>query len=79
MRDYPVGVFDETCQGTVPVACKIICEASSFEDAIRRAILQGGDSDTLGAITGSIAEAVWEIPEEILRFVACYLTDEMAA
>lgn len=37
--EYPVGVFDETCQGTVPVACKIICEASSFEDAIRRAIL----------------------------------------
>lgn len=78
MRDYPVGVFDETCQGTVPVACKIICEASSFEDAIRRAILQGGDSDTLGAITGSIAEAIWEIPKEILNFVACYLTDEMA-
>ena len=78
MRDYPVGVFDETCQGTVPIACKIICEASSFEDAIRRAILQGGDSDTLGAITGSIAEAIWEIPKEILNFVACYLTDEMA-
>lgn len=75
--EYPVGVFDETCQGTVPVACKIICEASSFEDAIRRAILQGGDSDTLGAITGSIAEAVWEIPAEIRNFALSYLPDVM--
>lgn len=77
LRDYPVGVFDETCQGTVPVACKIICEASSFEDAIRRAILQGGDSDTLGAITGSIAEAVWEIPKEMRNFAMCCLPDAM--
>lgn len=75
--DYPVGVFDETCQGTVPVACKIICQSSSFEDAIRRAILQGGDSDTLGAITGSIAEAIWEIPEEMRNFALSYLPVEM--
>lgn len=78
-RDYPVGVFDETCQGTVPVACKIICEASSFEDAIRRAILQGGDSDTLGAITGSMAEALWDIPEELCTLALNYLPDEMFA
>lgn len=76
-KEYPVGVFDETCQGTVPLACKIICQASNFEDAIRRAILQGGDSDTLGAITGSIAEAVWGVPSEIINFAMCFLPDEM--
>ncbi len=76
-KAYPVGVFDGSCQGTVPVAFQIVCQASSFEDAIRRAILQGGDSDTLGAITGSIAEAYWPIPKEMINFALEYLTDEM--
>ena len=47
--------FDESCQGTVPQAIQAFLEADSFEDAIRNAISLGGDSDTLGAITGSIA------------------------
>ena len=76
-REYPAGVFDETCQGTVPVACKIICEASGFEDAIRRAILQGGDSDTIGAIVGGIAEAAFGIPSGIRDKALDYLPEEM--
>ncbi len=47
--------FDESCQGTVPEAIQAFLESHSFEDAIRNAISLGGDSDTLGAITGSIA------------------------
>jgi ADP-ribosylglycohydrolase len=54
--------FDETCQGTVPVALKIISMATCFEDAVRLAVSLGADADTLGAITGSIAEAIWGIP-----------------
>lgn len=54
--------FDETCQGTVPVALWIIGQSSSFEDAVRRAVSLGADADTLGAIVGSIAEAIWKIP-----------------
>lgn len=50
--------FDETCQGTVPVALKIISMSQSFEDAVRLAVSLGADADTLGAIVGSIAEAV---------------------
>lgn len=57
--------FDETCQGTMPVVFGIINKANSFEEAIRYAIAVGGDSDTIGAIVGSIAEAIWGIPEEI--------------
>ena len=71
------GVFDETCQGTVPVAADIIIESNSFEDAIRKAMQWGGDSDTLGAIVGSIAEAIWGIPEEIYNKAMTYLTQEM--
>lgn len=69
--------FDETCQGTVPVALWIIGQSTDFEDAIRRAVSLGADADTLGATVGSIAEAVWGIPKEMKREVVGYLPDEM--
>ena len=69
--------FDETCQGTVPVALWIVGQSTDFEDAIRRAVSLGADADTLGAIVGSIAEAIWGIPEDIKQAVVPYLTDEM--
>lgn len=59
------GVFDETCQGCVPLAFFICRQSDSFEEAIRKAVLWGGDSDTLAAIVGSLAEARWGIPEKI--------------
>lgn len=57
--------FDETCQGTVPVALQVFFEAESFEDTLRKAISMGGDSDTLAAIACSIAEGFYPIPKEI--------------
>jgi ADP-ribosyl-[dinitrogen reductase] hydrolase len=57
--------FDETCQGTVPEALICALEAVDYEDAIRNAISLGGDSDTLGAIAGGIAEARFGIPDDI--------------
>lgn len=54
--------MDETCQKTVPEAIIAFLEAEDFEDAIRNAVSLGGDTDTLGAITGSIAEAYFGIP-----------------
>ncbi len=59
--------YNETCQGTVPEAIRCFMEAEDFEDAIRNAISIGGDSDTLAAITGSIAEARWGVPEGIRK------------
>ena len=52
--------FNETCQETVPQAIYCFLKSESFEDAIRTAISIGGDSDTLAAITGSIAEAYYK-------------------
>ena len=57
--------YNETCQQTVPEAIVCFLEADGFEDAIRNAISIGGDSDTLAAITGSIAEAKWGVPEGV--------------
>lgn len=72
-----INKFDETCQGTVPVALWIIGQSSSFEDAIRRAVSLGADADTLGAIVGSIAEAIWGIPEEMQMKALKYLPKDM--
>ena len=58
--------MDETCQKTVPEAIIAFLEATDFEDAIKNAVSLGGDTDTLGAITGSIAEAYYGIPEWLM-------------
>ena len=76
-KEDVINKFDETCQGTVPVALWIIRESTSFEDAIRKAVSLGADADTLGAIVGSIAEAIWGIPKEMKKEIMDYLPDEM--
>ncbi len=69
--------FDETCQGTVPVALKIISMATDYVDAVRLAVCLGADADTLGAIVGSMAEAIWGIPYGIRHKVSDILPEEM--
>jgi ADP-ribosylglycohydrolase len=54
-----------------------VLEADGFEDAIRNAISIGGDSDTIGAISGAVAEAMFGIPEDIAERGWCYLPEEM--
>ena len=56
----------ESCQETVPEAITAFLEGESFEDVIRTAVSLGGDCDTLTCIAGSIAEAFYGIPEDLL-------------
>lgn len=65
--------FDVTCQGSVPQAIIAFLESADFEDAIRNAISIGGDSDTIAAITGSIAEAAYGVPDWIRKKTLSYL------
>jgi ADP-ribosylglycohydrolase len=58
------------CQATVPPAIRAFLESNSYEDAIRRAVIMGGDSDTIAAMTGSIAEAFYNGVPSSLRSVA---------
>ena len=76
-RIYPKGKFDETCMDAVPLSFYLLSQASSFEDAIRLAISHGGDSDTIGAIVGSIAEARFGIPQEMKDRAIDYLPKDM--
>ena len=69
--------FDESCQGTVPQALICALSATSYEDAIRNAISIGGDSDTIAAIAGGVAEGLFGVPISLARQGLSYLPAEM--
>jgi type I restriction enzyme M protein len=69
--------FDVTCQGSVPVALEAFLESTDFEDAIRLAISVGGDTDTIGAMTGSVAEAYYGVPEELKAECRLRLSEDL--
>lgn len=69
--------FDVSCQGSVPQALEAFFESRSFEDAIRNAISIGGDSDTIAAITGSIAEAYYGVPTSIRKHALTFLDERL--
>lgn len=58
---HPIYQWEDSCQGTVPQAIIAFLDSTSFEDAIRKAVSLGGDSDTLACITGGIAEAYYKV------------------
>lgn len=71
--------FDVTCQGSVPQALEAFFESNDFEDAVRNAISIGGDSDTIAAIAGSIAEAYYGIHKDFILSAIDYIyTPELA-
>jgi len=69
--------FTTDCQATVPQAIEAFLESTSFEDGIRNAVSLGGDSDTLAAIAGAIAEAHYGIPEQIKERALGYFDAEL--
>ncbi|MCD4685130.1 MAG: ADP-ribosylglycohydrolase family protein [Anaerolineae bacterium] len=74
----PTYTFDSSCQGSVPQAIIAFLESSDFEDAIRKAISLGGDSDTLACMAGAIAHAFYrEIPPAIVSRVRLLLTQDL--
>lgn len=71
----PSYCFDVTCMGSVPQAIECFLEAHDFEDAIRNAVSLGGDSDTIAAMAGAIAEAYFGIPDELQEEAMGYMDD----
>lgn len=71
--------FNETCQETVPQAFQAFLESESYEDAIRKAISIGGDSDTVAAIAGGIAEAYYGVPDELINKALKYMNIELVS
>lgn len=69
--------FNETCQDTVPQALEAFFESTSFEDAVRNAVSIGGDSDTIAAITGAVAEAYYGVPASIRKLALTFLDERL--
>ncbi len=69
--------FDVSCQGSVPQAIVAFLESSSFEDAIRNAVSIGGDSDTIAAMAGAIAEAYYGIPDDLVDALLPFLDERI--
>lgn len=69
--------IERTCQATVPQCFYAFFNSNSFEDAVRKAVCLGGDTDTLGAITGSIAEGFYGVPEKMKEKALNYLSDDL--
>ena len=67
--------FDVSCQGSCPQAIEAFLEGDSFEDVILKAISIGGDSDTIAAMAGGIAEAFYGIPEDTAEKAMSLLKD----
>jgi len=77
---YKIGAqdhFDGTCMETVPMAIRCFIEAGDFEDAIRKAVMADGDTDTKADITGALAESIYQIPEKFIDQAFEYLPDDM--
>ena len=74
---YPIYHWEDSCQGTVPQAMIAFLDSTDFEDAIRKAVSLGGDSDSLACITGGIAEAFYkQIPKAMADKVQALLPPE---
>lgn len=69
--------FNETCQDTVPQAIYCFLISKNFEDCIRTSISIGGDSDTLAAISCSIAGAYYGIPQKLVDKAVDFLPLKM--
>jgi ADP-ribosyl-[dinitrogen reductase] hydrolase len=73
----PTYKHTETSAGSVPQAIVCALQSTSYEDALRNAVSIGGDSDTIAAIAGSIAEALHGIPSVIAVKGVMFLPLEM--
>lgn len=72
----PGYAFDVSCRGSVPEAIIAFLESENVEDALRKAVSLGGDSDTIASLTGGIAQAYYQtIPEWIVKKVYSHLPE----
>jgi ADP-ribosylglycohydrolase len=69
--------FDISAKGTAQTALTIALRSSSFEDAIRDAVVIGGDTDTLACVTGAIAEAIHGVPNHFFAQAMARLTPDL--
>ena len=63
----PFTSFNFRCRETIGNCLYTLYNSNSFEDAIRKTIELGGDTDTNACIVGSMAEAMYGIDDTLIR------------
>lgn len=72
--------FDVSCQGSVPESILAFLESEDFEDAVRNAVSLGGDTDTMAAVAGAVAEAFYGgVPDAIRKRGFSFLPEDLAS
>lgn len=74
----PLHHHEESCQDALPKALISFFEGESYEDVVKNAVSLGGDTDTIAAIAGAMADAMYGVPTEILEKGKTFLEDDMA-
>ena len=72
----PYTHFNTTCSETIGNCLYILYNSTGFDDAIRKTIFLGGDTDTNACIVGSMAEALYGIDDELIEKANTKLPDE---
>lgn len=67
----------EICQVSLPQALVCFLEGNDYEDVIRNCVSIGGDTDTIAAIAGGIAEAYYGVPKEYQEKLQGYLPTDL--
>ena len=76
LKYIPFTKFNVTCEETIGNCLYVLYYSNSFDDAIRKSLLMGGDTDTNSAIIGSLAEALYGIDDIIKEKVNEKIPDE---
>ena len=69
--------MDESCMDALPKALRSFMDGTSFEDTVRNAVSLGGDTDTIAAIAGAMADAFFGIPGDLLSECMMRVEDDM--
>ncbi len=73
----PLHEHVESCMDSLPKALASFFEGDSYEDVVRNAVSLGGDTDTLAAIAGAMADAMYGVPRDIFVKGLEYLESDM--
>ena len=71
--------FSATCQGSVPQAVRCFLESSSYEDAIVKALMLNGDTDTQADMAGALAQVRFGVPETMRAAALAAMDEQMKA
>ena len=72
----PLKKFNLTCGETIDNCLYVFYHSIGFEDAIRKAVYMGGDTDTNACIVGSMAEAAYGINDDLIEALNKKIPDE---